>query len=229
MRMKCKKIFLPVLLCFLLISSACSEQNEDSFENRSYEHINFTSAIEKEDCYLCGDRPHHEISSYLGQDNVGLINMNTFDVLLVEINRYDSNGQLIEEATGTMQMEICAVGNTAVSIMTDVDRGYSHAAFQPSGNGIDGDAIGSYLCQDCLDDFFSYYWGYDAPPEIAMINFATHEIRPLVSSCPWFTLDNYLVDCTFEDTGNINLRITYRPVRYQEQAEECAVGSFGII
>lgn len=223
MRMRCKKIFLPALLCFLLISSACSEQNKDSFGNRSYEHINFTSSIEKEDCYLCGDRPDHEIGSYLGQDNVGLINVNTFDVLLVEINRYDRNGQLIEEATGTMQMGICAIDDTTVSIMTDVDRGYSHVSFQPSGNGIDADTISSFLCQDCLDDFSSFYFEGDAAPEIAIINFATREIRPLVSSCPWFTIDNYLVDCSFEDTGNINLRVTYRPIRYQEQTEECAV------
>lgn len=74
-----------------------------------------------------------------------------------------------------------------------------------------------------FDDFFSYYFGYDTLPEIAIINFATHEIRPLVNSCPWLTFDNYLVACTFEDTGNMNLRITYLPVRYQEQAEECAV------
>lgn len=220
MRMRCKKIFLPALLCFLLISSACSEQNKDSFGNRSYEHINFTSSIEKEDCYLCGYRPDHEIGSYLGQDNVGLINVNTFDVLLVEINRYDRNGQLIEEATGTMQMGICAIGDTTVSTMTDVDRGYSHVTFQPSNNGIDADAIGSFLCQDCLDDFSSFYFKDDAAPAIAIINFATREIRPLVSNCPWFTFDNYLVDCTFEDTGKINLRIIYRPVRYQEQAEE---------
>lgn len=218
--MRYKKIFLLTLLCFLLILSGCAKKKENSLENRSYEHINFTSSIEKEDCYLCGDRTGHEIASYLGQDNVGLINMNTFDVLLVEINRYDRNGKLIEEATGTMQMGICAIGDTTVSIMTDVDRGYSHVTFQSPGNGIDADAIGSYLCKDCLDDFASYYFEHDTPPEIAVINFAKQEIRPLVNSCPWFTFDNYLVDCTFEDTRKINLRITYRPIRFQEQAEE---------
>lgn len=115
--MRYKKIFLPALLGFLLTLSACSGQNENSFENRSYEHINFTSLIEKEDCYLCGDRPNQEISSYLGQDNVGLVNMNTFDVLLVEINRYDPNsglhtGLLVignRQSLGFQGIQLCSV------------------------------------------------------------------------------------------------------------------------
>lgn len=152
-----------MLLCFLLIFSACTKKEENRFENRSYAHIRFTSMIEKEDCCLCGDRTDHEIASYLGQDNVGLINLNTFDVLPVEINRYDRNGKRIEETTGTIQMGMYAIGDTTVSIMTDVDRGNFHATFQPSGNGIDADAIGSYLCKDCLDDFASYYFEHDTP------------------------------------------------------------------
>lgn len=203
-------------ICMLSALPACSEQSGDSFSERSYEHIDYVSSIEKEDCYLCGDRTDHEISLYLGQDNVGLVNMNTFDMLLVEINRYDRDGQLIEEATGTMQMGMCSLGEVRAYTMTSVDRGYSHIDITPSGAGIDADAVGLYLCEDCLDAFASNYFEHDTPPEVAVINFATRELRPLEDSCPWFTFDNYLVDCTFEDTGKIDLRITYRPVRYHE-------------
>lgn len=39
-----------------------------------------------------------------GQNNVGLISLNTFDMVPIEINRYDSGGGLIEENTGTFQI-----------------------------------------------------------------------------------------------------------------------------
>ena len=212
--MRCKKIFWPTILCLLMILSACAEQNKDSFENRRYEHVNFSSAIEKEDCYLCGDRTDLDLSPYFGQDNVGLINMNTFDVLLVEINRYNQRGQLIETGTGTLQVGGCALGDAMVSVMTDADRGYARMHFQPSDGGIGADAVGSFLCQDCLDSFASYYFEHDTPHEIAVINFATREIRPLVDSCPWFTFGNYVVDCNFAYIEKISLQITYQPIRY---------------
>lgn len=68
--------------------------------------------------------------------------------------------------------------------MTDVDRGYSHVDIQLSGNGVDAEAIGVFLCQECLDTFAKLYFEDDNPPEISVINFATRELRPLVETCP---------------------------------------------
>lgn len=207
-------------ICMLSALPACSGQSGDSFSERNYEHIDYVSSIEKEDCYLCGGRTDHEASAYWGQDNVGLVDVNTFDAVQIEINRYDNNGQLIEEATGSMRMGMCSIGEATASVMSDVDRGYAHIDITPSGNGINADAIGAYLCEDCLDAFASNFFEHDDPPEVAVVNFSTRELRPLEESCPWFTFDNYLVDCTFEDTGKIDLQITYRPVRYQETQQE---------
>lgn len=209
---------LLLLILSLLLLAGCSMQNGDQEDQRkkSYEHISFTSSITSEDCVICGDSSEHMLSWYLGQDNLGLVNVNTFDVRLIEINRYDDNGDLIEEATGCMTMSSLELGESSAHATTDVDRGYSHVDVHPSENIIDVDAIGCFLCQKCLDAFSKEFFEHDVPPEVAIINFSTREIRPLIESCTWFTFDNYCVDCRVDDDGNISLRIYYRPVRYHE-------------
>lgn len=62
------------------------------------------------------------------------------------------------------------------------------------------------------------YFEDETPVEIAVVNFAAREIRPLVASCPWFTFDNYAVDCDFEEGGKIGLLIDYCPPRFQAEA-----------
>ena len=54
------------------------------------------------------------------------------------------------------------------------------------------------------------------PCEVAVINFATKEIHPLVETCPWFTTDNFSVDCDFEEDGGIDLTIHYSPLRFED-------------
>lgn len=204
---------LSIMFLFILLTG-CS--NQEVTEEKNYEHISYVSSINNEECLLCGDAEDHRMSWYLGQDNLGLVNVNTFDIRLIEINRYDDQGILLEEATGCMTMGGMELGESSAHATTDVDRGYSHVDVHPSKNEIDADSIGDYLCQDCLDAFSDEFFEHDSPPEVAIINFSTREIRPLVETCTWFTFDNYCVDCRFEDDGDISLRIYYRPVRYHE-------------
>ena len=192
-------LFSAGLLC--LACAACAGQTERAA---------LTSSIEREACRLCGEDP--ELSAWWGQDNIGLVDLNTFDVLPVEINRYGRDGRLIEEATGVMQTVLCGVGDADAFLWLDVDRGYAHADIDPRGRGIGADTLGTWLCGDCLD---AYFPDQETPAEIAVVNFATRELRPLTESCTWFALDNYLVDCAISETGAIGLRITYRPMRYE--------------
>lgn len=212
--MKTRKTLLFGIIVLMSLT-ACSDNGKKSVPERGHEHIVYLSAIEKEDCLVCSDSVDHEISTYIGQNNIGLVDVNTFEVLPVKINRYDMVGQLIEEPTGVMQMGGGRIGTTRVSLMTDVDRGYSHAQIWADDTEIDADALVSYLCQDCLDEFSSFYFEHDTVSTIAVINFSTHTIRPLVNTCPWFSSEDYLLDCSFHNANNIDLQIIFRPVRYK--------------
>lgn len=204
-----------LLISMLLLAGCAAERSDDIGDD-----VEYTSAIGKEECRLCGDMAESGIGGYKGQDNIGLINMNTLDVGCIEINRYGWDGKLIEEATGVFHSGGFTLGETRVHTWTDVDRGYSHVDITPASDGIDTEAMSALLCEDCLDAFTGHVAFDGETAEVAVISFESMEFRPLGPSWPWFGLDNFLVDCTFKDNGVIDLYIVYRPVRYHEQTDE---------
>jgi hypothetical protein len=56
----------------------------------------------REECYVCGKNGDTLASAYWGEDNVGLINLNNFDLLYLGINRYVDGGELVQEHAGVM-------------------------------------------------------------------------------------------------------------------------------
>ena len=99
---------LAVLLLSVMMLTACSADQEQPSDSNP----EFISTTSKEECHLCNFGVNADIEVYRGQDNVGLINLNTFEVYCVEINRYDGSGQLIEEATGVFQFDGFSFGKT---------------------------------------------------------------------------------------------------------------------
>ena len=109
------KRLIGLVLISVLLLSACSNNNQSTVDTtKEYEHIPYVSELTQEECFVCGENPNHPISSYWGEDNVGILNLNTFDILYIEINRYDDNGQLLEENAGYMQMHSISNGESYV-------------------------------------------------------------------------------------------------------------------
>ena len=204
-----------LILVFLLLLTACSNGEQPSISKKEYEHIPYVSDLSQEECFVCGENPNHPISSYWGEDNVGILNLNTFEVLYIEINRYDDNGQLIEETAGYMQMHSMSNGESYVHSSDNPDRGLSNIQIQGERKPVDTKAIQSFLCQTCLDKINDMYFGDYPPEEYAVVNFSDKSIRPLIKNTTWFTFGNFDVDCDFEEDGDIDLLIHYCPPRYK--------------
>lgn len=204
-----------LILVFLLLLTACSNGEQPSISKKEYEHIPYVSDLSQEECFVCGENPNHPTSSYWGEDNVGILNLNTFEVLYIEINRYDDNGQLIEETAGYMQMHSMSNGESYVHSSDNPDRGLSHIQIQGDRKPVDAKAIQSFLCQTCLDKINDMYFGDNPPEEYAVVNFSDKSIRPLIKNTTWFTFGNFDVDCDFEEDGDIDLLIHYCPPRYK--------------
>ena len=205
-----------LILVFLLLLTDCSNGEQPSISKKEYEHIPYVSDLSQEECFVCGENPNHPISSYWGKDNVGILNLNTFDVLYIEINRYDDNGQLIEETAGYMQMHSMNCGESYVHSSDNPDRGLSNIQIQGERKPVDTKAIQSFLCQTCLDKINDMYFGDYPPEEYAVVNFSDKSIRPLIKNTTWFTFGNFDVDCDFEEDGDIDLLIHYCPPRYKD-------------
>ena len=208
-----KHVLFCLILLFGILLSACG-QERSGIDPADYEHPAYTSSIDKAECYLCGERTDCTLSAYWGQENVGLLDLNTFEVLSLPINTYGPDGQHIKKPQGAAMFTCAGLGEIHVTAFTDPDRGSSRVDIPERGE-IDPEAIGSHLCQDCLDTFGAQFFVRDEPSEIAVVDFATRDLRPLVASCLGFGFDVFSVDCDYETDGSINLLVYYSPPRFQ--------------
>ena len=205
---------LAMLVTKLIVANISTAHNQRPSE---YEHIDYVSTITEAECYVCGDTGDTVASAYWGEDNVGLINLNNFDVLHLPINRYGDYGELVEEPADVM---------LSCRIMDEEEDTYAHAYVFPDNayatlqiNGvqyaIDRDMIQSRLCQTCLDSINGLWFTTQPPAEYAVISFEEKTIQPLLNAYPWFSAGNYGVDCEFKDESSIELLIHYCPNRYE--------------
>ena len=181
---------------------------------KEYEHIDYVSNITQKECFVCGTNNGY---SYWGEDNVGIVNLNTFELLYLEINRYDDYGNLIEEPAGYM---------SSVGLSDKEADSYAHAYCFPDNAyasvqitgvqyDIDREMIQSKLCQTCLKSINDLWFTDQPPAEYAVISFEDRTIQPLLNAHPWFAAGNYGVDCEFKTDGDIDLLIHYCPNRYE--------------
>lgn len=209
-----KRIILSVLggtLCiFLVILTLAAHETKKEAEPIENKYI---SALQGE-CFLCGDGSDPIISNYWDEDNVGIINLNTFELLRLEINRYNEYGQTLEEAAGYMQSSHLSGKGSSVHAYTFPDKGYAHVQITGLQYTIDRSTIQERLCQECLNAFSELVIPGKEPAAYAIVNFADRSIHPLMSCYTQFTTRNYGVNCEFKDNGSINLVVYYSPTRH---------------
>lgn len=180
---------------------------------KEYKHIDYVSNITQEECFVCGTNSGY---SYWGEDNVGIVNLNTFELLYLEINRYDDHGNLIEEPAGYMSSNglVAKDAESYVHAYTHPDRAYADVQLTGVKYAIDADSVRNHLCQTCLDSINSLWFTDQPPAEFAVVSFEDRTIQPLLNSYPWFSAGNYGVDCEFKENGAIDLLIHHCPNRY---------------
>ena len=176
-----------------------------------YEHIDFVSTITPADCFVCSEQ-----GPYWGEDNVGLINLNNFDLLHLPINRYGDHGELITEPAGVMLS--CGTmdeeADTYAHAYVFPDNAYASLQITGVQYNIDRDLIQGMLCQNCLNSINSLWFTNQPPAEFAVVSFEEKTIQPLLNAHPWFSAGNFGVDCEFKDRGNIDILVHYSPNRY---------------
>lgn len=184
-------------------------------ENK-YEHLDYVSEITRKECLVCSDVKEFSGSQHWGEDNVGIVNLNTFELLYLEINRYDDHDNLIEKPAGYMSCYSLTdeEAETYVHACAYPDRGYANVHISGVKYAIDRKCVQSHLCQACLDSMNSLWFADQPPAELAVICFENRTIRPLLNTYSWFSAGNFGVECEFEDDGEIQLLIHYCPVRY---------------
>ena len=195
------------MLVAIMVAAAVHANKEQTPEK--YAHIDYTSAISQDACYVCGDVKTFAGSFYWGEDNVGIVNLNTFELLRLELKRYDDHGKLIEEPAGFMSSGGMAKDDAGSSVHAFCfpDNGYADAQIFDVQYAVDRNVIQNSLCQTCLDSINDLCSTEHPPAEYAIISFEDRTIRPLLKAYPWFSAGNYGIDCDFGDNGKIDLLI----------------------
>ena len=219
------KRIIVLLIVILLVITVCGcnaspatemEIEESSVPKRTHTHAEYISKTTKENCFLCNDNPESELTRFFGHKNLGIVNVNSFDVVELEINRYDHNDNQIMESAGSMKMGLVDIGGISFACRSDPDRSLASASFTHAGEEIDGKKISSYLCQECLDAFTEQYILEDVISPIAIVDFSDRTLTPLQKTCTGFAHADYLAHIDFEEDGSIDMYFVYSPPRFQE-------------
>lgn len=204
-----------IILCCVAKFLSSREQLQDEKEHKKYEHTNFVSAITQDDCFVCREHNDPLTAPRWQQDNVAILNLDTFEMLSLEVNRYTDNGKLITSEAGYMQTQNMETKNGWVYSYVLSDRGYADVYISGVEYNINPDDVQSHLCQTCLDTFNSEWYGEDPPAEFAIIHLSEKIIEPLTTSKGGFGIGDYYIDCSFAEDNKIDLLVFYCPTRYE--------------
>jgi len=200
----------------MLLLCGCGQQakTEQEHDWQAEAEAASVSCVNKEACFICGAD-----AGYFGQNNIGIVSLNTFAVLPVEINRYDRSGQLIEDNTGAMQMRNLKNGESGMTatVMLEPDRGIAHVSISPNGDAtLDLVNAAGHLCCDCLAELASQLHG--SVNGVGVVNFSTQRLYVLQESVTSFGAGDYYIHCDRDtERGEIDILITYSPLRFDNE------------
>lgn len=188
------------------------------------EKIVYSSEVSAEDCCLCGNGIIEDmIPFYWGQDNIALISLNTFEIKPIEINRYDIDGQMIEEAIGVVSLGGGASkdGGFSATVLLDYDRGYATGSMEfHDDKTLDVDKAATFLCAECLNEILPQ--DIEQCFGVGVISLATKEIHLFEQCVTGFGLGDFYIDCDLKEPSRgscqMSLFIVYCPIRYEERS-----------
>lgn len=215
------------MLCMSLFLTACSkfEPIKSDIPSSTTEKTissEYLSKTKTEDCALCNQAGNTLLPLYAGQNNLGIICINTFDISPISINRYDDYRNLIEEPAKSTSMNHNSFGEgrMVTSISPNTDRGYAnvHVSFTDDRR-INSKNVESLLCQNFLNTILSQTW--DTPYGIGIINFETLEVKLFEESVSGFSFGDYYIHIDQRENNDdsesteLNLLVFYCPERYK--------------
>ena len=218
--------FILVMLALLLSGCGSSQKSEEQLPVQEIQEIQedspkYISNTAPVDCRLCGEGKGTLLPFYWGQDNVGIISLNTFTLLSVETNRYTDQGQLIEEPAQHSSSHLLSSGDGGyhVFISEDSDRGYaSGSLYFGNDEVLDMEKAATFLCTQCLNLILDETLD-DDPYGVGIVNFKTREIRLLEENVTAFIFDDFYISCDLRNRGKekpeMDLLIFYCPERYK--------------
>lgn len=216
-----------VLLTVFIVG--CAKQITQADESTSAivrEHVTdpvYISDTLPSDCQLCGEGKGTLLPAYWGEDNIGIIDLNTFRISHISINEYDDHGRRIKNGWSGSSFDMLTTGEDGMSVWgsTDSSRGYYPGqASMKSRIGLDLKKVSEFLCTGCLNTLLDECYD-ETYYNLGIVNFKTREIRLMEKRVTEFVFDNFYIDCNYyedeqgEGEYGFDLLIFYCPPRYK--------------
>lgn len=221
-------IKLLVSIALLIGTASCGQRQQQEQVRRDFVTEAdglYNICVSKEDCYLCGGKKDALYWECLGQNNVGIVSLNSFQLIPVEINRYDAAGKLIEENVGYTKTSNIGSKDEGFSAYLTIspDRGTSNAEIIfYSDKELNLENTARHLCENHFHDFVSDLYG--SPYGIGIINFEKAKIFPLNDNIISRQTGDYYIHCDPRKYGEdgkaeeMAVYIIYTPLRYENEA-----------
>lgn len=226
--MKQRNLFL--LFSLMIILTGCSAASREESDNREPEYeLTLESAIDQEDCFVCGNPPGGLLDYYYKFDSVGIIYWPDLAVIDTGVRTYDDDGNETLEGGSSTRISSFGEGNGSIVCNPWPERGISEIKiYLGDADGLDCEPLAEQLCQNCLDKVCGFYEdhmnsddeAYLASTRYSLIDFATGELYTLSSPYRGYSIRDYIIRYDFEKQGDdekyIDLMVIYAPERELE-------------
>ena len=209
-----KVIFFLLTLSLCLTACGTKPSTTPSTEPQPEQAV---STVSKEHCFLCGDGAKD--LPYWGQNNVGIISLNTFEIMPIELNPYDEQGAPIEQSANYISSceHRSKQGSFSAVMSADTDRGLASGTLVLSGDAtLDTEKAAARLCQTCLDSVLPMRAGQCFGAGI--IHFAEREIDLFRETLNGLYFHGFFIHCTWNEKspGSASIQVFYCPRRWPE-------------
>lgn len=206
----------------VLGATGCGQQQTAGEVRRDFKaeaETAYAACVSTDDCYLC-----RGMREYEGQNNVGIISLNTFRVMPIAVNRYEQ-GQLIEENTGCLHMQTHKDPDKGFSafLYVDADRGTvsGNISFNDDQE-LDLSNAARNLCEDHFREFAESL--YKSAYGVGIVNFESKKLKAFCDEVICFQSGDYYIDCKLKaenkktEGREMEIFVAYTPLRYGKEA-----------
>lgn len=208
-----KKAIISLAVIVILLQAGCSSQSS------IYQEKHYTSTTSSEDCFLCNADKH---KSSWGKNNVGIISLNSFEIIPIEIIPDGLDGpnreRIAETIAETYVMSSSKTTSDGFRASRTIfsDRGHAFAeVYLYKDEAWDIEKTAEFLCEECLSQLTESVRGKEFGVGIVDLN--AKEIHVFEEDFSGFLIGDFYIhwDLTepnkYIDTRKLDLWVFYCP------------------
>lgn len=155
----------------------------------------YSFAVPAEQCAVCGTCPQLAISALWGHENIAFLDLNTFDVLELPINRYAPRGPLLEQPAGFSAVVSANLGGASLTFLAAPDRGMASGWLEWQAPArLCPQQAGQFLCEACLRALTGDA-AEEMPLALAAVHLGERRIVPLSGAGGLLQMGDFFLHC----------------------------------